>query len=125
MKFSNILKLALGALIIFLPALCHAEGILQTNKDKKGNKNSCCLRGLPIIYDEEDFGVVRNVSAMLGEDIGSVTGVSPEVVTSATLPGHSAIVIRTIGKSRLIEKLMAENQIPADSIAGEWERFLI
>ncbi len=125
MKFSNILKLALGALIIFLPALCHAEGILQTNKDKKGNKNSCCLRGLPIIYDEEDFGVVRNVSAMLGEDIGSVTGVSPEVVTSATLPDHSAIVIGTIGKSRLIEKLMAENQIPADSIAGDWERFLI
>lgn len=83
------------------------------------------LKGCSVVYDAEDHEVVANVAEMLVEDIGKVTGVRPDL-TRGNLPADgNAIVIGTLGRSRLIDTFAKDGVLPAESIAGGWERFII
>lgn len=106
-----------------LPMMCHAGGYLRSCNSSVGD--SYRIKGSPILFDGNDFAVVRNAVSMLGEDLGMVTGVSPRILTRSTLPEFNAIVVGTVGRSRLIDELAARCSIPIDSIAGGWERYLI
>ncbi len=82
------------------------------------------LKGSPIVYDPADYVVVANVVQMLAEDISKVTGKTPDI--SPSLPQNTdAILIGTLGHSRLIDDLAKQVVIPADSIRQGWERFII
>jgi hypothetical protein len=80
---------------------------------------------LPNIYvDASDHaGVVRAV-ADLRADVVRVTGRTP-TITNKTGPGASLIIVGTIGKSAIIDRLIQENRIDVSSITGKWESFLI
>ncbi len=106
-------------LTLILPVDSSANTIL-----KLSNSDGFPLQGSPIVYDPADYAVVANVAQMLAEDISKVTGKNPDIVNS--LPkGTDAILIGTIGHSRFIDDLAKKGVIPADSIRGQWERFLI
>ncbi|MDE6561461.1 MAG: glycosyl hydrolase 115 family protein [Muribaculaceae bacterium] len=82
------------------------------------------LQGSCIVYDPADYAVVASVAQMLAEDISKVTGKTTDI--SNTIPkGTDAILIGTLGHSRIIDSLAKEGAIPADSILGGWERFII
>lgn len=78
-----------------------------------------------IIVDGDDWkGVVRAAND-LGADIGRVTGKASEVVTGASAIERGAVVAGTIGKSKFIDKLIADKKIDVSKIKGQWESFLI
>ena len=83
------------------------------------------FRGCSVVYDPEDFAVVANVAQMLVEDISKVTHKKPDLVSGKLPAGGDAILIGTLGHSRFIDSLAKEGTIPADSIRGGWERFII
>lgn len=87
-----------------LPVMCHAEGYLRACNSNVGD--SYRIKGSPIVFDGNDFAVVRNAVSMLGEDLGMVTGVSPRILTRSTLPDFDAIIVGTVGKSRLTMSLL-------------------
>jgi hypothetical protein len=80
----------------------------------------------PVIQvDDQDWpGVIRAVSD-LRSDFARVTGVTPGLVHEATAIGPKAIIIGTIGKSRLVDELIREKRVEVASIAGKWEATLI
>ena len=88
------------------------------------DKDGFPLRDCTIVYDPADYPVVGNVAQMLDEDISKVTGKNPDISTTL-LKGTDAILIGTIGRSRFIDDLAKKGLIPADSIRGGWERFII
>jgi hypothetical protein len=76
----------------------------------------------PLYVDSEDHpGVVRAVGD-LQADIARVTGITPAITHEEK---ERVILVGTVGKSRLIDRLIHDAKIDAAPIAGKWESFLI
>jgi hypothetical protein len=78
-----------------------------------------------LYVDSADFsGVVRAVGD-LQADIQRVTNKSAAIAHAEEGLGSNVILIGTIGKSKLIDELIRDRKIDANSVAGKWESFLI
>lgn len=75
-------------------------------------------------YDTSDYkGVIRAIGD-LQSDIDSVTGVKPILVASDPSTNYE-IVIGTLGKSKLINKLVTTGILDVKDLKGKWESFVI
>ena len=80
-----------------------------------------------IIVDENDWkGVVRAAND-LGDDVRKVCGTASEVIahTSSILPHTTSIVVGTIGKSRIIDRLIKQKKLDVKIIKSRWEAYKI
>jgi len=75
--------------------------------------------------DTNDFAGVVRAANDLQSDITRVTSLTPEMIHDPNRLGTNAILIGTIGKSRLIDRLIHEGKIDASPITGKWESFFI
>lgn len=93
-------------------------------------------RAATIIVDENDWKGVIRAANDLGDDIRKVTGVSGVVplmdngslgpTGSLTLQeGTNAILVGTIGKSRIIDRLIKQKKLNVKKIKGHWEAYVI
>jgi len=71
----------------------------------------------------DDPGVIHAVRE-LQADIRHVTGVEAPLLSSVKLPRGSAVLIGTIGKSRVIDALIRKGAIEVGAIRGKWEATL-
>jgi hypothetical protein len=77
-----------------------------------------------IRYDETDYkGVIRAIGD-LRNDVDSVTGCKPGILTSKSSTVYE-IVIGTVGKSKFIDQLIASKKLDAKNLEGKWESFVI
>ncbi len=120
--------------VALMSTLCVAQeklspfaSVLTTQKKSKGDFLLATSKtAAPIYVDGADFPVVRVAADALAKDIQSVTGAAPGVVQSAApVAGESAVFIGTLGKSRLIDDLVARNKLDVRRIRGKWETFQI
>ena len=77
----------------------------------------------PIIVDSRDWKGVSRAANDLADDIRKVTGTKAEVTMGQIRKG--SIIAGTIGKSRLIDGLIARKKIDVSKIRGQWESYLI
>ncbi len=78
----------------------------------------------PLCYDTNDHkGVIRAVGD-LQTDIERVTGKKPQLSTSRPDSGYP-VIIGTLGKSKMIDGLVASGKLDAADIKGKWESFVI
>ncbi len=78
-----------------------------------------------IVCDTADYKVVSQSSRLLADDVYKVTGQQVRVNNSLTNLKGNIILIGTLGKNRWIDRLVSTGKLKADTIRGEWERFLI
>ena len=78
-----------------------------------------------ILVDSADWAGVIRAAKDLGDDVGKVTGTASEVVTDAGSVEKGSVIVGTIGKSKLIDGLIADGKIDVSQIEGKWESFLI
>jgi len=83
------------------------------------------IAGAPIYVDADDYAGVVRAAGDLRDDVRRVTGSEPAVSHDAGALGASAILVGTLGHSRVIDELAREGKIDASRIAGKWESFLI
>lgn len=77
-----------------------------------------------LVVSPDDYpGVVRVVND-LRADIKSVTGVEPAVSTGQVPSRGEVVLIGTIGKSPLIDRLISSGKLDVAGIAGKWETSL-
>jgi Glycosyl hydrolase family 115/Gylcosyl hydrolase family 115 C-terminal domain len=82
-------------------------------------------RSTAILVDPEDHpGVIRAVGD-LQSDIKRVTGTTSQILQRSDARPGEAIIIGTIGKSKLIDQLVIRKKIDVSGVAGKWESFLI
>src|SRR6267143_3582160 len=79
----------------------------------------------PIIVDSQDYPGVLRAAHDLQTDIERVTKIRPAVITDAPAPGADVIIVGTLGKDRLIDKLLDRSKLNVSAIRGRWESFLI
>lgn len=79
----------------------------------------------PIFVATNDWPGVLRASTDLSKDIQRVTGAHPEIFSNLLQKPKRMVIIGTIGRSELIDRLITEKQIDATAIAGQWESFFL
>jgi Glycosyl hydrolase family 115/Gylcosyl hydrolase family 115 C-terminal domain len=83
-------------------------------------------KSAPICVSSKDYSGVRLiVDKYFCNDIGRVTGTKPEISIDAIPKSKEVVIVGTIGKSPLIDELIAGKKIDVSGIEGEWESYLI
>jgi hypothetical protein len=81
-------------------------------------------RSVPLVASAQDYpGVIRALGD-LRADVGRVTGTEPSLSTDARLAARQIVLVGTLGKSPLIDRLVSEGKLSADGVAGRWETFV-
>lgn len=76
-----------------------------------------------IIVSDTDWQGVKRAAKDLQEDIRMVGGQQVSILMDQ--PSSAAIIIGTIGKSKLIDSLIASGKIEVAGVAGKWESTLL
>jgi hypothetical protein len=115
---------AVTALAFSAAALGAAQGDLVHFAPKRGDLPIVGRgKAARILVDAADWPGVMRAAHDLKTDIGKVTGHLPELVTEPE-PGYEVIAVGTLGRSALIDSLVASNKLDASSIRGKWEATL-
>ncbi|ROH97849.1 glycosyl hydrolase 115 family protein [Chryseobacterium daecheongense] len=77
-----------------------------------------------IVVDPDDWKGITRAANDLGDDVRKVTDVVSPVVKDTKLL-HGAIIVGTIGKSKLIDQLVDNGKLNVDAVKNKWESFLI
>ncbi len=81
---------------------------------------------VPLCVSSKDFAGVRLIlGRYLSNDIAQVTGTVPEVFVDKIPAVKEIAIIGTIGKSPIVDELIAKKKIDVKDIAGKWEAFVI
>jgi hypothetical protein len=79
----------------------------------------------PLYVDAADFRVVHIATEALAADIERVTHAKPKVETGTPQNADYAVLIGTVGKSTLIDNLVAAKKLDVTRLQGAWESFVI
>ena len=98
------------------------------------NKNFCIAKNgkaATIVVDGQDWKGVIRAANDLADDVRKVTGVaspianSQQPTASSQQPTASSIIVGTIGKNRIIDKLIKQKKLDVKEVKGRWESFVI
>jgi hypothetical protein len=78
-----------------------------------------------ICVDDGDYAGVVRAANDLQTDVVRATDCLPAMARGENGFGRNVIFIGTIGKSKIIDRLIREKKIDASAISGKWESFLI
>jgi hypothetical protein len=78
-----------------------------------------------VYFDSSDYAVVKKTAGLFAHDIELITGKLPKLEHTLSGTGDYLIIIGTIGKNQLINKLVEEKKFDIESIRNGWERFII
>ncbi|MBW4888491.1 glycosyl hydrolase 115 family protein [Mucilaginibacter sp. HMF5004] len=96
-----------------------AAAVKLTDFSLVGNKTAA-----PIVIDDADHQSVKIAAGLFAQDVKRVTGILPQVGPLGTAK-PDMVIAGTIGKSTLIDKLIAQGKIASvDKIKGKWEASL-
>ncbi|MGI4022877.1 MAG: glycosyl hydrolase 115 family protein [Janthinobacterium lividum] len=85
---------------------------------------SAAGKSATISVSETDFPGVIRAAKDLQKDIAAVTDVQPDFFTKKT-PVKEVVLIGTLGKNPIIDRLVQQKKLNVNGIAGKWETFLI
>lgn len=77
-----------------------------------------------IIVDADDYKGVVRVAGDIQKDLLRVSGVTPTLSVGDYALKGDAVIIGTLGKSKLIDRLVAEHKIDAKAVTGKWESYV-
>ena len=77
-----------------------------------------------VCVSPEDWEGVARAAKDLVNDIHKVTGATPQLQQTSS-PAPQSVIIGTVGKSPLIDRMVADGKLDVSAIRGKWESFLI
>ena len=114
--------------IFVLPHLASAIGdepYVRFEKKGGGFPLSASGKSAPLCASSNDYPGVLRILKIFQNDIASVTGAKPEIALDRLPSSKEIIIVGTLGRSPLVDKLVQEKRIDVDGIAGVWEAFLV
>ncbi len=79
----------------------------------------------PLWVSASDFPGVLRAAKDLRDDIGRVTSARPDLSVDAMPAGKEIVLVGTLGKNTVIDKLIGEKKLNVDEIRGKWETYLL
>lgn len=114
------------ALLVLLPYLSHSQININFSINKKNDLFTIASKTevATILYDTSENTLVKKAANFLADDIEKVSGKRPLVLSTVSL-NSNIIIVATIDKNPLINKLVAEKKLNVDSLKNQWERLII
>lgn len=81
-------------------------------------------RAVPVVVSDRDHPGVVRVAGDLRDDIERVTGVRPALAHAAPAKAREIVLLGTIGRSPLIDRLIATGKLDVSGVKGAWETSL-
>ncbi|WP_240670333.1 glycosyl hydrolase 115 family protein [Actinoplanes solisilvae] len=78
-------------------------------------------KAAPIVVSAADYAGVIRVVDDLRSDLKKVTGVEPVVGHDTVPAGRDPVIVGTIGKSPLIDRIIARGKLDVRGVRGKWE----
>jgi hypothetical protein len=115
-------------LIFFLPAYPQI-GRSDYNHIKFSKEKSLFAivergKAVPIVVSDSEFSGVIRIAKLFQEDIFQVTSVKPELIVGELPKSENIIIAGTLGKSELIDRLVASGRLDISGFKGKWESSL-
>ena len=107
------------------PSYRTASQYIQHEVTKDGFTIVANGKATSIYVDSADWKGVIRAANDLSDDVRKVSELKSEVIKSSGYPHKGAILIGTIGKSKIIDQLIADKKIDVSEIKGHWESFII
>ena len=111
--------------ILLIAVVLSLRGKAQTERFCIANKGITA----GIIVDENDWKGVIRAAHDLGDDVRKVTGFPSQVrLLSSDSPGMKqpkSIIVGTIGKSRIIDRIIRQKKLDVSKVKGQWESYII
>ncbi len=135
--FSRRCRLTLGlkesvclSLLVSLLWLQPAEAIggktyIRFEPVKGGFPISQSGKSAPLYVSSKDLNGVRTILKYFQIDIENVTGSRPEIVTDQIPAAKDVIIVGTLGKNPIVDRLVREKKIDVRDVVGKWETYLI
>ncbi len=112
--------------------LCAAKAFALTTDDfvsEQPAAGSFCVFAsggtADIFTDANDWSGVCRAAADLQTDIHRVSGLTAKLSAGQPMPGTNVILIGTVGKSEIIDRLISEGKIDVSEISNKWESFIV
>ena len=118
-------------LLLVVPAcstkssLKESESYISTGKISGYFTLSATGQSTPLYASPEDYPGVLRVLNLFQTDITKVTDAKPVILTELTDQLKKVVIIGTIGKSPVINRLIEEKKLDVNDIKGKWETFII
>ncbi|KAK0200680.1 glycoside hydrolase family 115 protein [Desarmillaria ectypa] len=77
-----------------------------------------------ILLSTDEWQGVQLAATDFSSDIEKVTGIKPTVANSSDQSPSHAVIVGTLGKSTLIERVVNATGLNVSSIEGQWESFM-
>jgi hypothetical protein len=79
----------------------------------------------PLYASSDDYPGVIKVLKLLQSDIEMVTNARPELFIDKVPKSKEIVIVGTLGKSKIIDKLVKDKKLSVEHIKGKWETFLL
>ncbi len=79
----------------------------------------------PILVEDSAFEGVKRIASVVAGDIELVCGRKPAVISALDAAGSKVVFAATVGKSLLLDKLVADDKLDISGIEGKREVFTI
>ncbi|MFA5013764.1 MAG: glycosyl hydrolase 115 family protein [Candidatus Paceibacterota bacterium] len=114
-------------ILLLLPHLSYSQINVNFKIDKKNSYYTIVGKtdAANIIYDKSENILVEKSAKFLSDDIERVSGKKPTVSTIENFQGSNIIIVATVDKNPLVNKLVTEKKLNVDELRGQWERFII
>jgi hypothetical protein len=109
-------------LVLVLPSLARAQMAVDETPATGTDVQLVNANSIAGIYvDAHDAAVDRIAAGLLADDLERVTGQKTAVRNDAESLGSNAVLIGTIGHSKLIDELAKEGKIDLTGVKLQWE----
>lgn len=118
----QIVCLALMIVLCGSPQICQGLGRESFITFEQQKDDFILVQGsvaTPFYVDSNDYPGVARAANDLSHDILSVTGIAPLVVRGQDELHGSAVIIGTLGRSALIDRLIREHKIDTSALQGK------
>jgi len=78
-----------------------------------------------LYVENSDYPGVVRAAGDLAEDLARVTGLRPRLVHDPAAPGEFAVIVGTIGRNGVVDRLIGSGRLDAADLAGKWESFVV
>lgn len=78
-------------------------------------------KAAPLYVDSGDHAGVLRAAGDLRADVRRVTGIAPALRRDATPAGRDVVIVGTLGRSAVIDALVAAGKLDVAAIRGKWE----
>lgn len=115
-------------LLLALPTILFATNT-KTYVTTQKSKNSFSLinngNSAPILISSSDYIGVKKVANWLRDDIRKVSAIKTDIYIDQIPASKEIVIVGTIGKSEIIDRLISEEKINLDDTKNKWEKFII